>query len=107
MVVKPSEKEQQYFIEKEMKRLKKIREEHLKSMAESERNAMRDLHYLHCAKCGQTMQPTTLSGGEIEVCPDCGGIYLDRGELAKIVDESNWKPFSKSLAFARKMWNAS
>lgn len=106
MVVRPSEKEEKYFIEQEVKRLKAIREEHLKKTAESERQAQKELHYLHCAKCGQKMETTTLVGVEIEVCPDCGGVYLDAGELGKILDEQNQGPFASALALARRLWNA-
>ena len=59
---------------------------------------------LPCAKCGQRMEATLLQGIEIEVCPDCGGIYLDAGELQKIMDEKKWGPISGALSYARKVW---
>ena len=104
MVTKPSKKEQEYFIRQEMIRLKRLREEHLNETLESERQEQKRLHFLHCAKCGQKMETTTLESVEIEVCPDCGGVYLDAGELAKILDEKRRGPFSDALALARKLW---
>jgi uncharacterized protein len=104
--VKPSEKEQEYFIAQEVKRLKKLQEEHCRKMAEEERRQLKDLHYMHCTKCGQKMETTTLAEVEIEVCPSCGGIYLDAGELNKIVTEQTGS-FTKALGIARRLWNAS
>ena len=104
MVSKPSDNEQEYFIRQEMIRLKKLREDHLKNTAEAERIRQRELHYMHCAKCGQKMEVTTLNSIEIEVCPDCGGIYLDAGELAKILDEEKRGPCTEALALARRFW---
>ena len=100
----PSEKEEQYFIEQEMKRLKKLHDEHLREQADEERQRMKELHFMHCTKCGQRMEATLLQGIEIEVCPDCGGIYLDAGELQKIMDEKKWGPISGALSYARKVW---
>jgi len=104
MVGKASEKEQEYFLKQEIARLKKLREEHLANMKKEERDAMKKLHYLRCAKCGQKMETESLGGVEIEVCPDCGGIYLDAGELGKIVDESSKGRFAETLGIVRKLW---
>ena len=107
MVQKPSKNEQEYFIAQEVARVKKLREEQNKKQADEECRKLRELHYLHCAKCGQKMTTTAMAGIEIEVCPSCGGIYLDAGELAKIIDEQTHGPFTSALAYARRLWNAS
>ena len=39
------------------------------------------LHWLKCGKCGADMATRVFRGVEIEVCPDCGAVLLDRGEL--------------------------
>ena len=104
MIHKPSDKEQQYFIAQEMKRLKALHQQYAEKTAESERQRLKDLHYMHCTKCGQKMETTTLADIEVEVCPGCGGIYLDAGELNKIVDEQTRGPFGKALAYARKVF---
>jgi hypothetical protein len=102
---KPSKNEQEYFITQEVARLKALREEHQRKLKDDERRKLREAHYLHCAKCGQKMETTTLANVEIEVCPDCGGIYLDAGELNKIVDEKTRGPFADAMALARRLWN--
>jgi uncharacterized protein len=108
MVVKamPLSKEEQYFLEQEVKRLKSIHAEHLQETAENERRRLKELHHLRCAKCGQKMATTTLAGVEIEVCTDCGGVYLDAGELEKIISEQTRGPFAEAAGFVRKLWKS-
>ncbi len=44
---------------------------------------------MNCPLCvDQTLQPRFHSGIEIDVCPQCRGVWLDRGELQKLVNES-------------------
>lgn len=99
-----SEKEEEYFLRQEMERLKAIREEHARRIAAEEREKLRELHFMRCAKCGQKMETTTLTEVEVEVCPECGGIYLDAGELDKLMEESRRKPFANALAMARRIF---
>jgi len=99
-----SEKEEEYFLLKEMERLKAIRNEHAKKAAAEERQRLKELHFMHCAKCGQQMETTTLAEVEVDVCPDCGGIYLDAGELGKILEEGKRGPFANALAAARRIF---
>jgi hypothetical protein len=40
---------------------------------------------IYCPKCSADMVPLRRSGVLIERCSDCGGIFLDRGELEKII----------------------
>jgi Zn-finger nucleic acid-binding protein len=40
----------------------------------------------HCPKCGTPMRSVERSGVTIETCPDCRGIFLDRGELDRLLD---------------------
>jgi Zn-finger nucleic acid-binding protein len=41
---------------------------------------------LTCPKCGGAMRAYERSGVIIDQCTECRGIYLDRGELDRIVD---------------------
>ncbi|MFH1177595.1 MAG: zf-TFIIB domain-containing protein [Acidobacteriota bacterium] len=105
MIDRPSEKEQEYFLRVELERLKTLRDEHRKKIEQAEREQRKELHYLHCPKCGETMEQTRLEGVEIEVCPDCGGIYLDAGELDKVLDERTRGPVAGALAKLRAIWS--
>ena len=104
MIQKPSDKEQEYFLRVEAERLKKLREEHQQRVAEEARRTLKELHYMHCPKCGQKMTSTTLEGIEIEVCPGCAGVYLDDGELDKLTEERTRGAFTTTLQAFRKLW---
>jgi hypothetical protein len=85
MPVKPSEKEEQYFIELELKRqLAQARQEQ-EQMAAAEKQHLRDLHYLHCPKCGQHLASEKYGAVEIDVCAGCKGLWLDANELDQIL----------------------
>ena len=43
---------------------------------------------MNCPKCNITLLMTDRQGVEIDHCPQCRGIWLDRGELEKIIDRS-------------------
>jgi acetyl-CoA carboxylase beta subunit len=104
MIQKPSDKEQEYFLRQEAERLKQLREEHRKKVAEEERARLKELHYLHCPKCGQMMTTTTLHEVEVEVCPGCRGMFLDDGELEKLTEERARGRFASALASLRGLW---
>jgi len=39
-----------------------------------------------CPRCGTILTMTDRHGIEIDYCPQCRGVWLDRGELDKILD---------------------
>jgi uncharacterized protein len=41
---------------------------------------------LSCPKCGGTMRSYERNGVVVDQCTDCRGIFLDRGELERLVD---------------------
>ena len=43
---------------------------------------------MKCPVDGNTLVITDRSGVEIDYCPQCRGVWLDRGELDKIIDRS-------------------
>jgi Zn-finger nucleic acid-binding protein len=46
---------------------------------------------LICPKCQGTMRTYERNGVHVDQCSDCRGIFLDRGELERLVDaESAW-----------------
>lgn len=44
---------------------------------------------MQCPNDGATLQMTERHGVEIDYCPTCRGVWLDRGELDKIVDKAS------------------
>jgi uncharacterized protein len=43
---------------------------------------------MKCPVCDSSLQMTERSGVEIDYCPKCRGVWLDRGELDKIIERS-------------------
>lgn len=43
---------------------------------------------MNCPRCNVTLLMTDRQGVEIDYCPQCRGIWLDRGELEKIIERS-------------------
>ena len=48
---------------------------------------LKALHHMHCGKCGNEMFTTAFRGIDIEVCPACGAVLLDPGELQQLAGE--------------------
>ena len=42
---------------------------------------------LLCPNCNTSMQNVSRSGVDLDMCPSCRGVWLDRGELEKLLDE--------------------
>jgi Zn-finger nucleic acid-binding protein len=43
---------------------------------------------MQCPNCDSTLQMAERQGVEIDYCPQCRGVWLDRGELDKIIERS-------------------
>jgi uncharacterized protein len=44
---------------------------------------------MNCPVCNVALTMTERQGVEIDYCPKCRGVWLDRGELDKIIDRSS------------------
>ena len=55
--------------------------------ADEELAARKAKHHLKCGKCGADMNTQIFRGVEIELCPDCGAVLLDPGELQQLAGE--------------------
>ena len=47
---------------------------------------------MHCPTDGAVLVMSERNGIEIDYCPDCRGVWLDRGELDKIIERSASQP---------------
>lgn len=47
---------------------------------------------MQCPVDGSTLTMSERSGIEIDYCPQCRGVWLDRGELDKIIERSTAMP---------------
>ena len=43
---------------------------------------------MNCPSCNTTLTMSERSGVEIDYCPQCRGVWLDRGELDKIIERA-------------------
>lgn len=44
---------------------------------------------MNCPNCNGGLRITDRQGVEIDYCPQCRGVWLDRGELDKIIERSS------------------
>lgn len=54
-----------------------------------------------CPVCHVGLQMTDRQGVEIDYCPQCRGVWLDRGELDKIIDRSTAPAEPRSISVAQ------
>ncbi len=47
---------------------------------------------MKCPNCNVALPMADRNGIEIDYCPDCRGVWLDRGELDKIIERSVQQP---------------
>lgn len=47
---------------------------------------------MKCPVDGETLQMMERQGVEIDYCPTCRGVWLDRGELDKLIERSTGNP---------------
>ncbi|ABC83954.1 hypothetical protein Adeh_4190 [Anaeromyxobacter dehalogenans 2CP-C] len=96
---KPSTTEDEYFVREDAEKKRKLALQLKKETEESERKRLKDLHFMHCPKCGMQMQEVKLRGVDVDVCFSCSGIFLDRGELEHLE-----KPESRGVMSAILNW---
>ncbi len=100
--MKPNRVEDEFVWVQEMKqRMNKLAEEQ-KSLAEAEKRRLKEAHWMHCPKCGQKLATEHCGDVEIDVCPSCKGVWLDRGELGAIVESAGDSFFKKCIRIIRK-----
>lgn len=82
---KPSNTEDDYFAREDIEKKRKLAMEQADATAQAERERLKQLHHMHCPKCGMTLQTVKQGTVEIDSCFNCGGIWLDAGELETLV----------------------
>jgi hypothetical protein len=78
---KPSETEDEYFARLDAEKKRKAAVESRRDMAATEQQKLKELHYMHCPKCGHTLETVSFKGLAIDKCFACNGTWLDEGEL--------------------------
>lgn len=52
---------------------------------------------MKCPNCDETLVMTERQGVEIDYCPKCRGVWLDKGELDKIIEKASSEQASPDL----------
>ena len=71
-----------------------IREQ--RARLDAERKAVeRKAHFNKCPRCGADLQEREFHHMKIDICPECGGTWLDKGELQMLthVERSGFSRF--------------
>lgn len=66
---------------------------------EEERLRLRELHFMKCPKCGHDLKEELVDEVLIDRCSFCEGIYLDAGELDKLLLQKS----ASGRGFLRKL----
>lgn len=66
-------REDAYFQKRDQELLRKLREQRAREEAR-----------MRCPKCGSSLEPRVQQGITVEMCPDCGGLWLDQGEFEEL-----------------------
>lgn len=69
-----------YFAERDRELLAKLRG----AKAKESEKILKQAAHMRCPKCGAHLQQRILNDVEVDICPDCHGMWLDQGELEKI-----------------------
>lgn len=84
MPVKPSTKEEEFFAREEYEKKRKLEEERQAKMEAEERERLKELHFMHCPKCGMQLVEIDYNGILVDKCTSCEGVFLDAGELESV-----------------------
>jgi len=99
---KPSESEEEYFAKEEAARLYRLTLEKNRQMAQDDRQALKQLHWMHCPKCGLELKTVTLRDVSVERCFNCNGTWLDEAELERLVGHEGPGLLEKIAAVFRR-----
>lgn len=81
-------REDEYFAKRDKELLEKLRGQG----GEEAEETLRQVALMRCPKDGHALNSVRMHGVNIERCPKCDGIWLDRGELEAIAgtDSGGW-----------------
>lgn len=87
---RPSAQEDEYFAREDAEKKRKQTLQAARTMAQSEREARRALHGMHCPKCGMDMQEITHSGWVALRCFHCNGVFIDADDIQKLLGKEGY-----------------
>ena len=98
-ITKPSTTEDEYFVREDAEKKRRIALEMKKQLAAEQLAALKELHHMHCPKCGMKMQQVRQGKLDVDACFSCGGVFLDKGAMDVIA-----QPQQKGIMGAILNW---
>ena len=97
---KPTKSEDEYFVKRDAELIKEQRARLDAERSQQERMS----HHMRCPKCGGQLVELEYHHMKIDRCEDCGGIWLDKGEMEMLehVDQSNVRSFVRTMFGLKK-----
>jgi rubrerythrin len=86
--------EEDYFQKLESEAKARLKDKLEADLSRLELEEKKKLHYHMCGKCGSEMETKAFRGIEIEICPTCGAVLLDPGELHDLAGADQTSVFS-------------
>ena len=83
--MKPNTAEDQHVWKQELNRRSEKLQLEQQAAAEMEQRRLKELHWMRCSKCGQELGTENHGSVEIDLCPNCRGLWLDANELETIL----------------------
>ena len=80
----PSESETEYIARMEFEKKQKVEREKHKSLAEEEKQKLKEFHFMRCPKCGMELIEIDYKGIKVDECSECEGLWLDAGEFESV-----------------------
>jgi uncharacterized protein len=77
---KPSRNEDEYFAKQNAEIIREMRAKLDKERKKADRSA----HHNKCPRCGADLKEQHVENVKIDECKDCGGVWLDHGELEQL-----------------------
>jgi hypothetical protein len=77
---KPSRNEDEYFARQNADLIREMRAK----LDADRKKAERSAHSGKCPRCGGSLKEQHVEDVKIDECEDCGGVWLDRGELDQL-----------------------
>lgn len=99
---KPSNAEEEYFLQEEVARRQREAIKKAQEMEQAERERLRQLHYMKCPKCGFDLHTITLHDVEVDQCNHCGGFWLDAEELERLSQNKDTGLMHRVVQFFRR-----
>jgi Zn-finger nucleic acid-binding protein len=78
-------KEEEYFHRKNQELIEQTRKKLDADRAAARQRGQSQSHWMVCPKCGAKLKETDLAGVKVDQCGGCGGIFLDKGEVALLI----------------------